>query len=122
MTDFEQLKLIYNQFFNLATEIKSMINNEEYNEAISKLQYKEALIEKFATAKKTMNLTETEMKEMHEIEAKFIEAERNNLDFLKNLRSEVANELKKVNSNLKITKAYSKKAESQGGSILDLSE
>ena len=122
MTDFDQLKMIYNQFFNLADEIKSMIDSEEYNEAISRLQYKDGLIEKFALTKRSAHLNEIERQEMLEIEAKLKEKEKTDLDFLKSLRSEVAKELQKVNSNIKMRKAYSKKDPLQQGSMLDLSE
>ena len=122
MTQFEQLKGIYKQFFNLADEIKSMIDKEEYNEAISKLQYKDTLIAKFALTKKTVTLNEEEKQEMIEIEAKLKEIEANNLEFLKSMHSEVAAKLKKTNKTLKMNKAYSKKDSQQKGSMLDISE
>jgi len=116
-----QLKTIYNQLFNIAGEIKSMLEKEEFNEAITKLQYKDALINKFALTKKTITISSEEKKELAELEAKLKELELGNIEFLKGLRSDVAIELKKTNSTLKINRAYSKKG-SQQGSLLDLSE
>jgi len=121
MTEFKQLKSIYNQLFNVADEIKSMMDKEEFNEAITKLQYKDILIEKFALTKKNITLTDEEKEEIVEIEAKLKKIEFRNIEFLKGLHSDVARELKKTNNSLKINRAYSKKG-SQQGSMLDLSE
>ena len=122
MSTFEQLKMIYSQFSNIADEIKSMINNEEYNEAISKIQYKETLIEKLALVKNNITITDAEKEEMLEIEAEFIKKEKSNLDFLTGLHADVAVKLREVNQSLKITKAYAQNTTRQGGSILDMSE
>ena len=122
MSTFEQLKMIYSQFSNIADEIKSMINNEEYNEAISKIQYKETLIEKLALVKNNIIITDAEKEEMLEIEAEFIKKEKSNLDFLTGLHADVAVKLREVNQSLKITKAYAQNTTRPGGSILDMSE
>ena len=122
MSTFEQLKMIYSQFSNIADEIKSMINNEEYNEAISKIQYTETLIEKLALVKNNIIITDAEKEEMLEIEAEFIKKEKSNLDFLTGLHADVAVKLREVNQSLKITKAYAQNTTRPGGSILDMSE
>jgi len=122
MTNFAQLKMIYNQFFRLADEIRSMVENGELNEAISKLQSKDALIEKFAITKKTLTLTDAEKQEMLELDAKFIEKETSDIELLKSLRSDVALELKKVKNKIKMNRAYSKNVSQREGSMLDLSE
>lgn len=122
MSQFEQLKMLYNQFLTLAAEIKSMIDQEEYNEAISKLQHKNTLIQRLATIKKNLALSEEENEEILKIEEMVKDAEKTNLEYMKGLRSEVAAELKKINKTLKVSNAYSKGNSQQQGSILDLSE
>lgn len=122
MTQFEQLKLIYNQLFNLADEITFMVEKEEFNEAISKLQHKDNLIKTFLTAKKTVELDESQEQEMLLLDEKLKEKEVNNIEILKNLRSDVAAELRKTKKSLKVNNAYSVHTDEHQGSMFDLSE
>lgn len=122
MTPFEQLKMLYAQFFNVADEIKSMVEADEYNEAISKLQYKDSLIEKLAHLKKNITLNPEEETEINEIEDKLKIKEQENISLLIGLRDEVSAELKKTNKNLRVNSAYNVQKNDNQGSMIDFSE
>lgn len=121
MTQFEQLERLYNQFSNLADEIEFMVDNEEYNEAISKLLYKDSLINQFKIIKKTLSLDEESTEKMLSMEKELIQREKQNIEKLTKLRDEVANELNKTKKNVKLNSAYST-VNKQQGSIMDFSE
>ncbi len=122
MTQFSQLKLLYNQFFKLAEEIKSMIVNEEFNEAISIVQRKENLIKSIIEAKKTLEISGEEKTEMENLEKDLKEMELVNINLLKDLQNEVAQQLGKTTKNLKLNNAYSAQDDENSGSMLDFSE
>ena len=122
MTNFENLELIYNQFFNLADEINVMIENEDYSAAIVKLKYKDKLIKKFLTTKKTVELSIEDRRKLTLMEKKLNSKEQNNINFLSKLHKEVGEELKDTNKKLKMNTAYEIKAEHNSGVFVDLSE
>lgn len=122
MTSFENLELLYNQFYNLADEIKSMIENENYKEAISKLGYKNKLIKKLITTKKTVDLTAVDKQKLLLMDEKLKEKEQNNITFLDKLRIEVSKELNETKGKLKINTAYEIKKENNSGRMVDFSE
>jgi len=122
MTPFEQLKALYHQFFNLAAEIKSMVDASEYNEAISKLQYKDSLIEELVLMKKNIALDDEEQAQISLIENELKAKEKENITLLIRLRDEVSAELKKTNKNLKVNSAYIVGKDNKQGSMIDFSE
>lgn len=122
MNSFEQLKHLYHQLFNLADEIKYMIESEEYNEAISKLKHKDSLIDKLTLLKKNAVMMPEEEAQIQSIEEEFKVLELENITLLSGMRAEVAQELKKINQNLKVNTAYIVNDENRQGSMADYSE
>lgn len=121
MTQLEQLKNFYNQFSNLADEIKSMIDAQEYNEAITKVIQKETLVNQFLNVRKMVTLSAEEKTEVEAIEKNLMAREKENIDRLTNLRQELSSELNKTKKNLRLNNAYTMNKKEQG-SIVDLSE
>lgn len=122
MNQFEQLIGLYQQLINLADETKSLIDVEEYNEAILKLNYKDSLISKFSGMKKNMVFNEEQKKQVNIIEQILKEKEEANIELLSGLRLDVVAELKKVNNHLKVNNAYSRSMNKGQGSIVDILE
>ena len=122
MTQFEQLEGLYTQFANLADEIEFMIDNEEYNEAVSKLQHKDSLIKQFILIKKTVSLDEETTAKMLLMEEALVKREKQNIEKLTRLRDEVATELNKTKKSVKLNNAYIKTNTQNQGSIMDFSE
>lgn len=121
MKQIDQLKCVYNQFFALADEIERLIDSQEYEEAFSKLEYKNSLISKLMFLKLGMNFNKDEQKEISGIEEKMVAREKENIDKFSKIRDDVKQELAKTKSNLKLNTAYSSSHDIQG-SILDFTE
>jgi len=122
MTQFEQLERLYNQFSKLADEIEFMIDNEEYNEAVLRLQYKDSLIKQLKLVKKTVSLDEETKAKMLLMEEALVKREKQNIEKFSKLRDEVANELNKTKKNVKLNNAYTKTSIHKQGSLMDFSE
>lgn len=122
MTQFANLELLYNQFFNLADEIKQMIEEEDYSEAIIKLDYKDKLMKKLSVTQKTVIFSEEEKARLHQIEQKLQEKERENINYINKLRNEMGQKLKSTNSRVKMNSAYDMYSKKSSGVIVDISE
>lgn len=122
MTTLETLELLGNQLLNLADEIKKMFENEDFESAFEKLEYKDALLNKFLIAKKTAVLTDEEQQRIRLTENKLMEKEESNIAFLKNLRDITGSELKSTRGKLKINSAYSVETEENHAEMVDLIE
>ena len=122
MTQFKNLELLYNQFFNLADEIKTMIEQEEYNAAIIKLKYKDKLMKKLSVMKKTVIFTDEDTSKLHVIEQKLQEKELENISYLSKLRSETEQKIQTTNKKVKVNSAYSIHSKNESGVFVDVSE
>lgn len=122
MTQFENLELIYNQFFNLADEVKCLIDREEFDAAIERIQYKDKLIKKLIATKKTVNFTPVDEEKIYAIEKKLQAKEQENILLLQQLQDELSKKLKNNKQNVKVHSAYSMNKDKQHGFLVDLSE
>lgn len=122
MTQFENLEILYNQFFNLTDEIRELIEQEEYTVATEKLEYKEQLILKLVNTKKTVQCTEEQKLKMLEYEEKIKEKDKENIEFLSSLREDLKDQLAVTKQKIKVSSVYRKNAENKTGIFCDLSE
>lgn len=122
MTQFETLEIIYNQLFNLADEIKNLVENERYNEVVIKLKYKDQLINKFINAKKTAQLTDEEMVMAEALDKKLSEKEHDNLAFCEKIHTNLADELKNTQKKVKMNSAYEIRTDKNQGHLIDTME
>lgn len=122
MTQFEQLKILYNQYSNLSDEITKLICDEDYDSIFAKMQYKENLMQKLVSAKNTTNLTEDEAKYAFLIEKELWAKEQNNIVLLSKLHKEIGETLKDTNKKVKINSAYNMVNNEKTGLFCDLSE
>lgn len=122
MTEFKDLELIYNQFFNLTDEISKMIKNEDYGSAISKLKDKDKLISKILSARKTVDFTEEQSQKLSEMEKIISENEHEILSSLEKLHDEVGEAIKMTKKKVKINSAYTMPSDKEQGRIVDFSE
>lgn len=122
MTQFENLEILYNQFFNLTDEIRQLIEKEEYAAASEKIEYKEQLIIKLVNTKKTVKCTEEEKLKMIEFEEKIKEKDKENIEFLTSLREDLKEQLTVTKQKIKVSSVYRKNAEQKTGIFCDLSE
>ena len=122
MTQFANLELLYNQFFNLADEIKTMIDKEEYNEAIIKLKYKDELMKKLSVTKKTVVFSDEDTARLHQIEQKLHDKDLENISYLSKLRNEMGQKLQNTNKKVKMNSAYDMHSKNTSGVFVDVSE
>lgn len=122
MTQFENIEILYNQFFNLTDEIRKLIEQEEFSLAAEKIEYKEQLILKLVNAKKTLNCSEEEKLRMLEYEKQIKEKDKENLDFLTSLREDLKEQLTITKQKIKVSSVYRKNTENKTGVFCDLSE
>lgn len=121
MTQFSQIELIYNQLINLLTEVSSLIKDEEYSIASSKIAKKDKLVKQLSIAKKTANLSSEEETKMQQMETTIKEKNDTMLADLQKLRTELAGEVKETKSKIKLNSAYDQTTKRQGD-LIDISE
>ena len=121
MKPFEQLKLLYEQIFNLNNEILEHIEKGLTNEAAIKTSQFERISTQINLAKKGLNLSEDEKKEIDEIDKKALETITSTINQMVELKIEIQKELKKTNHTMKVNSAYTAQAPISG-QILDEEE
>lgn len=121
MTQFGQIELIYNQITNLLSEISSLIKDEEYSIASSKIAHKDKLIKQLSIAKKTTKLSAQEELKMKTMETTIKGKNDKMLAELQKLRTELAGEVKETKNKIKLNSAYEHTIERQGD-LIDISE
>lgn len=122
MTEFAHIELIIKQYFNLANEIDSLIEKEEYDAVIPKLEYKDEIIKKLFLAQKTVRFTDEEKQKFQMIEQKIRENEQKAIESLEKLQSATGEELKRTNKKVKVSSAYDIHTEENQGTMINYSE
>lgn len=121
MTQFSQIELIYNRLVNLLSEISSLIKDEDYITASSKVELQNKLIIQFASTRKTVNLTADEEIKIQKMETDIKEKNDTMLADLQKLRTELAGEVKETKGKIKLNSAYEHPIERQGD-LIDITE
>lgn len=122
MTHFNELELLYNQYLNLAGEIKDMIGQEEYEDALIRIPDQEKLIKKIFRAQKTVDFTPEQRQKFDVIQEKIRSDEKQILVKLISLKDETGIELRGTNQKIKINNAYSMTAEKASGVLINYTE
>ena len=122
MTKFEDLELIYNQFLNLSTEIKTLVQEENFTTALEKTNAKEKLIKKLISARKTITITEENKEKLESLEKKLRETDKENLDFSAKIHANLKEKLKSAKKQTKVQSAYEVHTEESGGHYVDITE
>ena len=118
---FEQLILQYNQLKNGAEEIRRMIQNEDFDSAITMINSREELFLSCKCIRKYLELTPDQEKELNILLDEIRELEMKNIKILSQGMAEVQAELRKTQQNEKIQQAY-EFDESKKGSIVNIQE
>ncbi len=118
---YEQLILLYNQLKNGAEDISRMIDNEEYDSAITMLRAREPLFTNCKNIRRYLELTPQQKKEADDLVEKIRELELKNIKKLEKSMDEVKLELVKAQKNQKIQQAYDSDIDSMG-SIINIQE
>ena len=118
---FEQLILQYTQLKNGAEDVRRLIQNEDYDSAITFIKNREELFLSCKCIRKYLELTPVQEKILNELLDELRELEMENIRTLTNSMLEVQQELKKTQQNEKIQQAYDFD-EDHKGSIVNIQE
>ena len=118
---FEQLMLQYTQLKNGSEDIARMIDNEDFDNAITMIKNREQLFLSCKCMRKYLELTPVQQKELETLLDEIREQELKNMKKLEQGMDAVQLELKKSQQSQKIQQAYDFNAD-QSGSILNIQE
>ena len=118
---FEQLMLQYNQLKNGAEDIRRMIQNEDYDSAITMIKNREELFLSCKCIRKYLELTPVQEKGLNILLDELRELELENIRILSQGMVEVQAELKKTQQNEKFQQAY-EFDETKKGNIVNIQE
>ena len=120
-SQFEQLMLQYEQLRNGANDIMQMIQEEDYDGAITLIKSREPIFLNCKCMRKYLELTPEQEQQANTIFEEIRELEKQNIDFLSQRMEDVSQELKKTQQSEKIQMAY-EFDEDQKGSILNIKD
>ena len=118
---FEQLILQYKQLKNGSEEIRKLIENEEYDSAITMIKGREPMFLNCKCMRKFLELTEAQQQELDTVLDELKSLELSNIKFLEEGMAQIRHELRKTHKAEKIQQAYDFN-ENQMGSMINYSE
>ena len=118
---FEQLMMQYTQLKNGSEDISRMIDNEDFDNAITMIKNREQLFLSCKCMRKYLELTPVQQKELETLLDEIREQELKNMKKLEQGMDAVQLELKKSQQSQKIQQAYDFNAD-QSGNILNIQE
>lgn len=118
---FEQLMLQYNQLKNGAEDISRMIQNEDFDSAMTMIKSREEIFLNCKCMRKYLELTPIQERALNKLLDELKELELDNIRMLSQSMVEVQQELRRSQQTEKIQQAY-EFDEPQKGSILNIQE
>ena len=118
---FEQLMLQYNQLKNSAEDISRMIQNEDFDNALTMINSREEIFLSCKCMRKYLELTPAQQKELDLLLDELRNLEMNNIRNLSTRMKEVKQELKTTQQNEKFQQAYNFD-ENNKGNIINIEE
>ena len=118
---FEQLMMQYTQLKNGSEDIARMIDNEDFDNAITMIKNREQLFLSCKCMRKYLELKPVQQKELETLLDKIREQELKNMKKLEQGMEAVQLELKKSQQSQKIQQAYDFNTD-QSGNILNIQE
>lgn len=118
---FEQLMLQYTQLKNGSEAISNMIDNEDFDSAITMIKAREEVFINCQCIRRYLELTSTQQHELDIILEEIRDLEMKNIRKLEKGMVDVQKELKQAQANQKIQNAYDADVDAKG-SIVNLQE
>ena len=118
---YKQLMLQYNQLKNGAYDIRRMIENEDFDSALTMVKSREELFLSCKCMRKYIECTPEQEKALNALVDELRELELNNIQTLAKNMEIVQNELRKTHKNEKIQHAYDYN-ETHKGNIINIEE
>lgn len=118
---FEQLMLQYNQLKNGAEEIRRMIQNEDFDSAMTMIKSREEIFLSCKCIRKYLELTPVQERALNKLLDELKELELDNIRMLSQDMVELQQEIRKNQQNEKFQQAYDFD-ETQKGNIVNVIE
>lgn len=118
---FEQLMLQYQQLKNGSEDISRMIDNEDFDNAITMIKSREQLFLSCKCIRKYLELTPVQEKELEKFLDELRDSEMRNIKKLEKGMESIQMEIRKTQKSQKLQKAYDM-SQLQKGSILNIQE
>ena len=118
---FEQLMLQYNQLKNGAEEIRRMIQNEDFDSAMTMIKSREEIFLSCKCIRKYLELTPLQDRALNKLLDELKEMELDNIRMLSQDMVELQQEIRRNQQNEKFQQAYDFD-ETQKGSIVNITE
>lgn len=118
---FEQLIMQYTQLKNGSEDISRMIDNEDFDNAITMIKYREHLFLSCKCIRKYLDLTPVQQKELDTLLDEIRDLELKNIKKLEAGKDKIQMELKKSQQSQKFQKAYDFDA-NYSGNIINIQE
>ena len=117
---YEQLMLQYNQLRNGALSIAKMIENEDYDSAITMIKMRESLFLNCKCIRKYLEFTPEQQVEVDKIFEEIKLIEEKNMQTLEKVMEEVQSELSRTQKLQKLQKAYERQNNDVSGSMVNI--
>jgi len=114
---FEQLLMQYQQLINGAEDIAVMIENENYDSAITLLKSREQLFINCRNIRRYLELTDVQKQQIDKITEKLKDLEYQNIKKLEKSMDDVQAELSKTQKSQKLKNAYNLSSDSYGSMV-----
>ena len=118
---FDQLMMQYTQLRNGAEDISTMIDNEDFDNAITMIKRREQIFMSCKCIRKYLELTPVQQKELDKILDEIRELELKNIKKLEKGMDDVQLELKKTQKTEKFQQVYDSNPDA-AGSIVNIQE
>lgn len=118
---YQQLLMQYKQLRNRANDIARMIDNEDYDSAITMIKTREDIFLSCKCIRRYLELTPEQEKELNTVLDELKTIEQENMSKLEKNMNDVQAELKKTQQVQKFQKAYIND-DNQSGSMVNLQE
>ena len=117
---FNQLMLYYTQLRNMAQELKTMLENEAYNDAITMLNNRERVVRELKLILNYISLSPAQQEIVDEIKEEIRVLETANIQKLQKDMEDVKYELEVVSSKVRFRHKYNPyELESKSGNVID---
>lgn len=118
---FEQLMMQYEQLKNRAIEISSMIDNEDYDSAITMIKTREDIFLSCKCIRRYLEMTPEQEKQLNTLLDEIKTLEQENIKKLETNMEAVQEELSRTQKSQKIQQAY-RRNDNASGSMVNLQE
>jgi len=117
---YEQLMLQYEQLKNGALSIAKMIENEDFDSAITMIKMREAIFLNCKCMRKYLEFTPEQQVKVDKIFEEIKSIEENNMQTLEKVMDDVQSELSRTQKLQKLQKAYISQNEDVSGSMVNI--